>query len=151
MLRLNASFSKKVPIEGQEYSSQSYHASVEIEIPDGLSPEQLRGRIHETFELVRESVENELGQGVAATPAAVPEPAPPPSRGAEPKASSKQVHFLTQLALERGMDLHALNLICERDFGVASPEALGRQQASRLIDRLGTRESTGRPASRRAA
>ncbi len=66
MLRLNASFSKKVPIAGQDYSSQSYHASVEVEIPEGLSPEQLRDRIHDTFALVRESVENELGHGAPA-------------------------------------------------------------------------------------
>ena len=45
MLKLNASYSKKVPAEG-EYSSQSYHASVEVELPDGLTPEQLQGRIH---------------------------------------------------------------------------------------------------------
>ena len=33
MLKLNASYSKKVPAEG-EYSSQSYHASIEVELPD---------------------------------------------------------------------------------------------------------------------
>ena len=57
MLKLNASYSKKVPAEG-EYSSQSYHASIEVELPDGLSQEQLQGRIHETFAMVRESVES---------------------------------------------------------------------------------------------
>ena len=36
MLKLNASYSKKVPA-GEEYSSQSYHASVEVELPDGLA------------------------------------------------------------------------------------------------------------------
>ena len=59
MLKLNASYSKKVPAEG-EYTSQSYHASIEVELPDGLSQEQLQGRIHETFAMVRESVESEL-------------------------------------------------------------------------------------------
>ena len=37
MLKLNASYSKKVPAEG-EYTSQSYHASIEVELPDGLVP-----------------------------------------------------------------------------------------------------------------
>ena len=59
MLKLNASYSKKVPA-GEEYSSQSYHASVEVELPDGLSQDQLQTRIHETFDLVRNSVEAEL-------------------------------------------------------------------------------------------
>ncbi len=43
-----------------DYSSQSYHASVEVELPDGLTPPQLQQRIHETFSLVRDSVENEI-------------------------------------------------------------------------------------------
>lgn len=47
MLKLNASYSKKVPA-GEEYSSQSYHASVEVELPEGLSPDQLQARIHES-------------------------------------------------------------------------------------------------------
>ena len=59
MLKLNASYSKKVPAEG-EYTSQSYHASVEVKLPDGLSGEALQARIHETFDLVRNSVEAEL-------------------------------------------------------------------------------------------
>ena len=59
MLKLNASYSKKVPADG-EYTSQSYHASIEVELPDGLSAEQLNGKIHETFEMVRSSVEAEL-------------------------------------------------------------------------------------------
>jgi len=60
MLKLNASFSKKVPAEG-EYSSQSYHASIECELPDGLTENQLKDKIHDTFELVRDSVETEIG------------------------------------------------------------------------------------------
>ena len=56
MLKLNASYSKKVPA-GEEYSSQSFHASVEVELPDGLTQDQLQARIHETFDLVRNSVE----------------------------------------------------------------------------------------------
>jgi len=67
MLKLNASYSKKVPAEG-EYSSQSYHASIEVELPDGLTPDQLNGKIHETFALVRDSVEAELHGTVAANP-----------------------------------------------------------------------------------
>ena len=59
MLKLNASYSKKVPAD-TEYSSQSFHASVEIELPDGLTPDQLNAKIHETFALVRDSVESEL-------------------------------------------------------------------------------------------
>ena len=158
MLRLNASFSKKVPIEGQNYSSQSYHASVEVEIPDGLSPEQLRDRIHDTFGLVRDSVENELGNEAPALPTAVqpqtqpPQPAAPaPAQTTEAAASSKQIRYLTTLALDRGMDLRALNSTCQRDFGVTSVEALSRRQASELIDRMSERNGNARQTTRRAA
>ena len=50
MLKLNASYSKKVPAEG-EYSSQSYHASIEVELPDGLTPVQLSCRAGSTKRL----------------------------------------------------------------------------------------------------
>ena len=56
MLKLNASFSKKVPAE-QEYSSKGYSATIEVELPDGLDQNQLRQRIPETFKLVESSVE----------------------------------------------------------------------------------------------
>jgi hypothetical protein len=86
MLKLNASFSKKVPAE-QEYSSQSFHASIEVELPDGLTEFQLRERIHSTFVMVRDSVETELneisGGSVAAQPPAQIE-----------YASNKQVKYL---------------------------------------------------------
>ena len=63
MLKLTASYSKKVPLPEQQFSSQQYHASVEVELPDGLTPEQLEQRTRQTFTLVRESVERELLNG----------------------------------------------------------------------------------------
>ena len=74
MLRLSTSFSKKVPVEGQEFSSQSYHASVELELSDALQPAEIRTRIHDTFAVVRDAVVGEqrrAGQ-LASSPAVVP-------------------------------------------------------------------------------
>ena len=34
---MNASYSKKVPADG-EYTSQSYHASIEVELPGFINP-----------------------------------------------------------------------------------------------------------------
>ena len=45
MLKLNASYSKKVPAEG-EYSSQSYHCSVEVELSDKLEGHEIQAKIH---------------------------------------------------------------------------------------------------------
>ena len=59
MLKLNASYSKKVPAES-DYSSQSYHCQIEVELPDGLNPQQLNEKVHNVFDFVRKSVEAEL-------------------------------------------------------------------------------------------
>ena len=59
MLKLNASYSKKVPAES-EYSSQQYHCQIEMELPDGLNPQQLQEKVHGVFDFVRNSVEAEL-------------------------------------------------------------------------------------------
>ena len=111
MLKLNASYSKKVPADG-EFTSQSYHASIEVELPDGLSQEQLNGKIHETFAMVRDSVEAELHGNVPANhgtpePQGSRNPAPQGSRSAgnnnDVPASPKQISYLLSLASRRGI------------------------------------------------
>jgi hypothetical protein len=82
MLKLNASYSKKVPAE-TEYSSLSYHAQVEVELDGGLSDPKLNEKIHNVFELVRNSVESEIQAAqarlaTATLPAAPLQPVPLP-------------------------------------------------------------------------
>ena len=144
MLKLNASYSKKVPAD-TEYSSQSYHASVEVELPDGLTPEQLNARIHETFAMVRDSVEAELhGEGgnagqMADAPQHPIQPAPQQSKPAYGKkpatdspASPKQIKFLLDLARQNGYTVEQL----KSRFNVSALEDLSRTQCSRAIDAL---------------
>ena len=130
MLKLNASYSKKVPAEG-EYTSQSYHASIEVELPDGLSSEQLNSKIHETFEMVRNSVEAELhgntvnqqgGNGTANT-------INNGQQGTTP-ASPKQINYLLTLASRRGItpaQIAAQN-------NVSNINQLSKKQCSALIE-----------------
>ncbi len=134
MLKLNASFSKKVPAE-QEYSSKSFHASIEVELPDGLTPAQLQGRIHETFELVRGSVESEIGGN-----AGIPQ-VPPQQNGnghvngngkKTGPASEKQIKYLIDLVALNGTDI----AVYLRRYGVASAYDLNRDECSRLIDEI---------------
>ena len=138
MLKLNASYSKKVPAEG-EYSSQSYHASVEVELPDGLTSEQLQGRIHETFDLVRNSVEAEL-HGKNACPGrnsngqSGTKNSGQGSRSGDHKndvpASSKQLQYLLDLARQRGVTPQQI----AGQFQVGSIRDLTRKQCSELIE-----------------
>ena len=69
MLKLCTAYSKKIPAE-TEYSSQSYHCTLELELPDGLTQQQLAEKVHGVFEFVRQSVESELHN--AAAPAQMP-------------------------------------------------------------------------------
>ena len=143
MLKLNASYSKKVPAD-TEYSSQSYHASVEVELPDGLTPEQLNARIHETFALVRDSVEAELHGETANAGQMTDAPQLPiqpvqqskPTYGKKPAtdapASTKQIKFLLDLARQSGYTIEQL----KTRFNVAALEDLSRTQCSRAIDLL---------------
>ncbi len=137
MLKLNASYSKKVPAEG-EYSSQSYHASVEVELPDGLSQDQLQGKIHETFEIVKNSVERELvqGNGSAQNHDQTPRQNSRSGNGkSEPLASSKQLSYLLDLA--RGIGMTPQQIAAR--FQVGDIKQLSKLQCSKLIDEINGR------------
>lgn len=147
MLKLNASFSKKVPAEA-EYSSQSYHASIEVELPDGLSQNQLQDKIHETFELVRNSVENELHTGsISASQdvnnqsqggyTAPPKTSHPAGQNANHSggnlatpASSKQITYLLDLARQRGLSPQQI----ASQYNVSNIQRLTRRQCSEIIN-----------------
>ena len=151
MLKLNASYSKKVPAD-TEYSSQSYHASVEVELPDGLSHEELDARIHETFALVRDSVESELHGNTVQQPSQsaqtsnmqsqpglydnAPQNASKPAYGkkngttSDAPASTKQVKYLLDLARQYGVSPDQI----KAKFNVPALESLTKTQCSRAID-----------------
>ena len=147
MLKLNASYSKKVPAEG-EYSSQSYHASIEVELPDGLSQEQLNDKIHETFAMVRDSVEAELhGNGTTNHEDSAPRNNQNQSRQEyrsggskygkgksqspdDATASPKQIKYLLDLA--RNNDVTPQQILAR--FKVNTLEELTRNQCSLAID-----------------
>ena len=153
MLKLNASYSKKVPAD-TEYSSQSFHASVEVELPDGLTQEQLNAKIHETFDLVRASVETELHGNTVQQPAQTPQmpntqsqpglydnplqnaskPAYGKKNGAtsDAPASPKQVKYLLDLARQYGVSPDQI----KAKFNVPALESLTKTQCSRAIDEL---------------
>lgn len=137
MLKLNAAFNKKIPVAGEQYSSQSYHCSVEVELSDAATPEQLQAKIRDTFALVRDAVESELHGKPAAKvePAAQPAQAEPAKQDAA-KASNKQVKFILDLAKGKGLSLSALNTRVQDKFKVESVYDLARKDASRLVDEL---------------
>ena len=136
MLKLSASYPKKLPT-AEQFSSQTYHCSVEVELSDAATPEQLQAKIHDTFALVRDAVESELHGKPAAKPESAaqtgkPEPAKPDTS----KASNKQVKYLLDLAKGKGLTLTALNARVLDRFKVETVYDLGRKDASKLVDEL---------------
>lgn len=138
MLKLNASFQKKVPA-GEQFSSKSYLASVEVELPAGLTTSQLQDKIHETFELVQQSVEREIhARTASAAPAKHQRSEGRPERSSEPpvKATNKQIQFILKLGQGRQKGLAELNTMAADLFKVSSIYELSKGEASKLVDQL---------------
>jgi len=136
MLKLTASFSKKIPVENQQFSSQSYHAAIETELPE-LKGADLQARIHDTFMLVKQSVENELKNGKAQNGNGQSNVhANGNGNGNPAKATNKQIKFITDLAVQKGVSLSDLNTDIKKQFGVDGLYNLSSKQASELVDDL---------------
>jgi len=123
----------------EKYSSESYLACVEVELPTGATPQELQQQIHDTFALVKQSVEAEI-QGQAARPqgqARREQPGRPqgPSQPYIP-ASNKQVKYILDLGKAKDMTLAALNAEAGRLYGVDSIYNLSKPDASKLVDHL---------------
>jgi hypothetical protein len=138
VLKLTASYSKKVPAS-EEYSSQHYHAGVELEIPDNLPPAELRRRIQNTFAMVRESVEAELHRHAERQQQPAPGNQRPQNEQPDRRASQKQVKYLIDLAARNGYDLAELDRIAYERHAVDTVHDLSKHQASKLIDSLSAR------------
>jgi len=135
MLKLNASYSKKVPTD-QKFSSQSYLACLEVELPTGQTTAQLQKKIHETFELVKASVEEEIAQQTSHSHARPQPRSQQPSNAPDDKATNKQIQFILKLGQERHKALPDLNAMADEQFKSATIYDLTKRDASRLVDVL---------------
>ena len=135
MIKLNASYSKKVPAT-EKYSSQSYLACLEVELPTGQTTAQLQQKIHETFELVKASVEDEIAGRATPASSGQQKRLERPSGGPAEKATNKQIQFIMRLAKERNQGLAEVNRIASEQFGAESIYQLSKRDASRLVDEL---------------
>ena len=143
MLKAIVSYSKKIPVPDSEYSSQGYSLSLETEVPES-DPAAIQARLHQTFDMVKTSVEQELANGNGTGNGHVTKPtpvqAPQAANRTGEKASNKQIKFLTDLCTQRGMSLSDLNADVQRRFGVDGIYDLSRRDASLLLDELNGRQ-----------
>ncbi|VGO11841.1 hypothetical protein PDESU_00388 [Pontiella desulfatans] len=134
MIKLNASYSKKVPAD-QEYSSRSFLACVEVELPTGATAQELQQKIHETFRLVEQSVEDEIA-GKTANGSGKPQQRSQGKPGDPGPASNKQISYILSLGKARNKPLAELNIEVGRLYGVESVYQLTKPDASRFVDVL---------------
>ena len=138
MLKLNASYSKKIPVPGEDYSSQSFHCSMEVELSDTASTEQLQSKIHDTFAMVRGAVETELHgkQPEKSDLRVLPNKDSSQKTETTAKASNKQIRYILDLAKDRGLGISQINERARQQFGADSVYDIDRKAASRMVDEL---------------
>lgn len=134
MLKAVVSYSKKLPVPDSDYSSQGYHLSLETEIAE-TEPTAIQARLHDTFELVKSSVEQELANGKKPAETSPAQPAQRRSKNAE-QASNAQIKYVTDLWTQGGGQVSDLNGRIRQDYGVQGLYELTKKQASDLLDQL---------------
>lgn len=60
MIKLTASLSKKIPIAGMNYSSQSFLAGLEVELSDAAALPEVQQRIREVYQLLELSINEQI-------------------------------------------------------------------------------------------
>ncbi len=154
MIKIHANVSKKVPVPGVQFSSQSFMAGIEIEVSDGATAEQIQGRIKEVYGLLENTIDAEIAaQGASDTP----EPKGlggnggnggqrrwnnPRSNGNGHKngngrhASQAQIKAIFAISHSIGLERDQLLDYINTEFGVATPDELTIKQASTVIENL---------------
>ena len=112
MIKLNASLSKKVPIKGTDFSSQSYGAGLEVEVADTVSAEEIQEKLRRLYGMLEASVAEQIAGGTAPqAPRAAktqpeeqeeaPEQKPAPAESGKGDATPKMLALLEKLVEER--------------------------------------------------
>ncbi len=134
MLKLTSSYSLKVPAS-EKFSSHSFLACVEVELPTGQTEQQLRTKIHDTFRLVKSAVETEIASQSGRNPQQIhkhnqaSESMPVP-------ATQKQLSYIVKLGTQSNKSISDLNQMAMSLVGKNDIEQLSITEASYLVDQL---------------
>ncbi len=138
MIKLHAAYSKKVPAE-EQYSSKSFHASLEIEVADDIARDgdQLQQKLRALWQDLQDAVETQIqasnGNGNF-VPAPRREETAAPENG-DDRASPRQINYLTLLARRaKGWGLADLEKFTQDRFGNGSLFEISKSNASMLIE-----------------
>ena len=153
MIKLHASYSKKIPAESQ-YSSKSFHASIEVEVADDIAKDgdQLQEKLRTIWRDLQTAVEAQIqesnGNGAPSREQRSSESSP----NGQDRASSKQVNYLQLLARRaNGWGLPELQKYVKTRVGDVGLYEMSKQDASMLIEEfraMQPSDSAGRGARR---
>ncbi|MCZ6691407.1 MAG: hypothetical protein O7H41_17605 [Planctomycetota bacterium] len=136
MIKLHASYSKKIPAESQ-YSSKSFHASLEVEVADEIAKDgdQLQQKLRTIWRDLQTAVEAQIQESNGN-----PAPMPPAVKGQAPengndRASPRQINYLTLLGRKaKNWGLAELESFVKNRFGNSGIYDLSKAEASMLIE-----------------
>ena len=118
MIKLTGSVSRKIPIPGMDFSSQSFGAGMEVEVGNNASTEEIQKKFKETYNLLETSVKEQITANGKVAPkkkesakVQKKEPKKTPERevpqdSKEPapkKATSPQITMIERLANQLGL------------------------------------------------
>ena len=143
MIKINVSFSKKVP-GAAEYSSDGFMCALEMEASDSVlnSPAELRQKMAWLWGEAKRSVDEQIANGNGQKPAPILSPAPAPASAPAPQngqapASSKQIKFILALGQrDHSMSLADLKAFLEKTVGNGDVHHLTKEQAHAAIETL---------------
>jgi len=154
MIRLNASVSKKLPIEGADFSSRSFSAGVEIELASGEGT-RIQEHLDKLHRILEEAVDRQFANagsnGQNSFSNATDRPAQQPS-GSQPGngnggPTDAQLRAIYGIAKSIGLDGNGGLAAYVRPFGADRPESLTVKQASQVIDQLKGVQAANRNAA----
>lgn len=158
MIKINANISKKVPIAGMDYSSQSFMAGLEVEISDSADPSQVKERIREVYQLLEESINEQIASHQCASTNETctgsnrggyrnnysqnrPQPGSRSNRSPQKDnnnspASQAQLKAIDAIAADRGLSGGELSNMLQDNFRKSSVSELSLREASMFITLL---------------
>ena len=153
MIKLHASYSKKIPAE-TNYSSKSFHASLEVEVADEIAKDgdQLQQKLRSLWLDLQDAVEAQIREsnGNGATPST--EDRSETSSNGGDRASQKQMNYLMLLSRRaKGWGLSELQKYVKTRVGDVGLYEISKQDASMLIEEfraMKPAENSGRGARR---
>jgi hypothetical protein len=154
MIRLSASLSRKLPVAGIEFSSQSVSAGLEVEVSDSADGEEIARKLKSIYTLLDRSITEQIGAASKApsfaafeskSPSLDPANETPKSKGGNGngsprrgngQASPAQIKAVFAISKNKGMDRKGLVELLKAEYGVERPDDLSVKDASDLIGKL---------------